>query len=205
MLSITIFALMITVALSRLDAVNHYYYVGQIQSECFQPDKYNPQGNPNPICIDQYKKLGIPIGDQKDIPNMYNESLNQNLYIIAGAFGGMWLTISLVLDSIRKTRPDPIVIYFTIVVMATIVLPDFTGIGDYFYFYWLHITEPTTWQWLNSVGVFPTILHYTHETDVSLKDMYIAMGAGVGIIITIWIPVIIAFARSKKTKIIDLI
>lgn len=205
MISITIFALMITVALSRLDATNHYYYVGQIQSECFQANQYNPQGNTNPICIDQYKKLGLPIGDQKDIPNKYNESLNENLYIIAGAFGGMWITISLVLDSIRKTKPDPIVIYFTIVIVLTILLPDFTAMGDYLYFYWLHIPEPTTWQWLDSAGIFPSILKYTHESDVSLKDMYIAIASGIGIIIAIWIPIIITFAQSKKQKIIDLI
>lgn len=205
MVGFIIIALLITVAFSRLDAVNHYYYVGQIQSECFGPNQYSPQGNPNKICIDEYNKLGLPIGDQRDIPNKYNESLNQNLTIVAFAFAGSWLMFSLVLDHVRHTKPDPINVYFVVVIVMTIGLPCWTGMGDMFYFYWLNIQQPPIWQWLDSAGIMPYILQYTHDADVTLNDMYIAVSMGIIAMFVLWIPIIITFATASKRKLIDLL
>lgn len=205
MLAMLVFTIAITAAFANLDATNHHDYVGQIQSECFAPNQFSPQGNTDKICLDEYQLLGLPVGDQKDIPSLYNKSLNMTLYVVAGSFGGAWLTFSFVLDYVRKTRPDPISVYFAIVIISTIVLPDFGGVGDYLYFQFLNIPEPATWQWLDGAGMMPYILSYTHDPDVTINDMYIAMATAIGIIIALWMPIVYAFATSTRKKMVELI
>lgn len=205
LIAFLIASVLTTVAFSRLDAIQFKDYVGFLQKECWGTNPNSPQGNTDKICIDAWNNLGIPAGDQKDIPNAYWKSMEDNLLLIAGVIGGLWLAISLINDKVHNTKPDPIVIYFTIVIVLTIIMPIWTAWGDYFYFIWLGIAEPPTWQWLDNAGVFPWLLQQTHESDVSLNDMYIAMAMGIGIIVAIWTPIVIIFAISSKNKIKNLI
>lgn len=200
-----VFSLMVTVGLSRLDAVNHYYYVGFLQKECWGSNPESPNGNPDKICIDLWNNLGIPVGDQANIPNMYNQSLNQNLYIIAGAFGGLWILITVVIAMIRDREPEYFMgIFTTIVIMTTIALPALTGWGDYFYFYWLGLPEPSSWSWLDGLGVFPFIMHFTGDAHVMLNDMYYAMIIGISVPVILWSIVILIF-MNRETRLIDLL
>jgi hypothetical protein len=207
MIGFLVFSAMITISLSRLDAIMHYDYVLTLDADCWGSTPSSPQGNTNPICVDEYNKLGIPQGSQSQIPNAYNQSMNQNLIIIAGAIGGIWiLVIGFLCAVLKKGRPSAINIYFVFVILATIALPPMTAFGDWLYFYWLNLPEPTSWSWLNSDGVFPFILsNITHDQNVTQNDMFIAMGIGGIAIIAIWIPIIVVYAQAKKTELKELL
>lgn len=201
------FAIAITLAFSHLDAVNHYHYVGFLQTQCYGSNQYQPNGNPDPICVAAWNQLGIPAGDQTDIPNQYNSALNETLYVVAGSLSGAWLTTLIAKSQVTKKFPDIVNIWFVVVIMATIALPDLSGWGDYAYFHWLNIAEPPTWHWLDNDGMFPFITQNItqHSGDVTLTDMYVAMSIGLILIFVLWIPIIWVYMTARKKRYVDLL
>ena len=192
-------ALIITFAISYWDAINHNFYILPEQKYCADIHTTNP------ICLEVYQKIGVPVGDNADLPNAYWHMLNNFVYIIAGAFGFVWLMFSIVLAQVRKTGLNIVNYYFSLVVGVTIATLPLTSWGDLFYFKILNMSLPATWDWLDHAGVFPSLLHYTGHVHVMTSDLYLAMLSGIAIITLFWIPIIYAFATAKKTKVIDLI
>lgn len=198
------FGIITTFAISYWDAINHNDYILPEQKNCWDAKTTNP------ICLEVYKNVGVPVGDNADLPNAYWVMLNNFVYIISGVIAGIWLMISCVLARIRGEWPEGINVYFTGVIGSTIAVMPLTSWGDLFYFLilkWQNPLQviPQTWDWLDKAGVFPWILKFTGHVHVQTSDLYIAMAGGVVFIIILWLPIIGAFGASKKKSVIDLI
>lgn len=188
----------VTYAIAYFDVIVHYDYVLPIQSECYQSNPNSPNGNPSKFCVDEWSRLGIPLGDQKNIPSPYWVMLNGFVYVMAGVVAGMRLTFSITLAMIIKKPFTWITGYSAFVTGATISTFLLTSWGDAIYFKILKMQIPSTLPWLNSSGVFPSLLKLTHHADVTTNDLYLAMGIGIIIVVSLWIPIIIAYARAGK-------
>lgn len=182
-----------TYNMANFDINQHFYYVLPEQAYC------NKSQLQNPFCINLWSSLNLPQGDQADIPDKYWANLNQTattfgVLLAVARFGGSYV-ISKALGI--KIWKYPSKIYKIVIYAVTVTVFPLFSYGDYLYYFLQHIKLPDQWSWLDGVGIYPTILHYTGEQHVSTNDVYITMAIGLGIVILIWLPILINFKKNK--------
>ena len=76
-----------------------------------------------------------------------------------------------------------------------------TGWTDYFYYTLRKITIPTDMDWLNEMGLFQWVRFATGNENVNPTDLYIGMGIGVLVLLTLMIAMLFpSYSHSSKRE-----
>lgn len=72
-----------------------------------------------------------------------------------------------------------------------------TGFTDYFYYTLRKLAIPSDLDWLNSMGLYQWVRFATGNENVNPTDLYIGMGIGIAVLLSLWFVAIHHYKRGR--------
>ena len=117
----------------------------------------------------------------------------------------VWVGIGLgvfrvVLGKLAGAKTDAM-LFFTggLWVVSTLIFYN-TGFIDFLYYKLRGLTIPSNMDWLNNIGLFQWTRNFTGSENVEPADLYLTMGLGVLILVSLWLLIIHHYKKGTLRK-----